>query len=164
MWTLNCFVSFGYSPNATTLDLAENKLTTEYFTVQGNHCWAQSTQTKQISFLHTEDTGWQAFIHAINASNPVKSSQSDWWLPCVTKPQRVRFHYNLAWKGEWKINKESEPEWPLIRLGPHNPVKQPPWCMFMLYPATLSYSNFRSSRGKFSSTQVAICARLYVPA
>lgn len=57
-------------------------------------------------------------------------------------PQRVRFHCNLDREGPWKTNKESKPEWPLIRLVSANPVKQPPWCMFMPHPATPPYCNF----------------------
>lgn len=57
-------------------------------------------------------------------------------------PQRVRFHCNFDREGAWKTSKGSEPEWPLIRLVSANPVKQPPWCMFMPHPATPSYCNF----------------------
>lgn len=93
--------------------------------------------------FHIEDIRSQAFSHTINSqiqSNPANPADDS-----LVSPSAESEICNLAWEGGWKINKESEPEWPLIRLVSPNPVKQPPWCMLLLHSATPSNSNFLTS-------------------
>lgn len=69
------------------------------------------------------------------------------WLPCITTHWERNFTVALLGRGEWKINKKSEPEWPVIWLISPNSVKQPLLCMFMYHPASPSHFNYPISQG-----------------
>lgn len=78
--------------------------------------------------LYTHRGHWMQSCYKL--VNPVKSS---WQLPCVAGRYEQDFTVTLTVMGN---EKNSEPEWPLIWLVSPNPVRRPPWCMFMFHSDT----------------------------